>query len=310
MSSDSDVNNLPLESANVSTVAMALLFSTIFFTTVSLGVRSFLAGDARALKAAWDPRAKPLDMKSFASVFALFYHWSVFGLILLLTYICEYHPPHPHGDKTYDRDEFLFMTAILFVASAFTVHKNDKEKEKPKPAAETHHKSIVNGTDKTGADVESGVENKLAHRKTNAAAPVKAANDVLNRDQTEEWKGWMQYMFLLYHYYHAEEVYNSVRIMITCYVWMTGFGNLSFFYLKADYSLLRVLQMLWRLNFLVLFLCMTQGTTYILYYICPLHTYFFFMVYFTMRTGKHLNYSKYGLRAKLAVVALIIYVVW
>lgn len=42
----------------------------------------------------------------------------------------------------------------------------------------------------------------------------------------------MQFMFLMYHYYHAEEVYNAIRIMITCYVWMTGFGNFSFFYIK------------------------------------------------------------------------------
>ena len=42
--------------------------------------------------------------------------------------------------------------------------------------------------------------------------------------------------------------------MITCYVWMTGFGNFSFFYLKGDYSSVRVMQMLWRLNFLVIFL--------------------------------------------------------
>eukprot|EP00978_Attheya_sp_CCMP212_P006146 scaffold13844_cov55-Attheya_sp.AAC.2 len=141
-------------------------------------------------------------------------------------------------------------------------------------------------------------------------ASVKAANDVLNRDQTEEWKGWMQFMFLLYHYYHAEEVYNSIRIMITCYVWMTGFGNFSFFYLKADYSAIRVMQMLWRLNFLVIFLCLSQGTTYILYYICPLHTYFFIMVYVTMRAFKNVNYSKYGLRLKLLAVGIIIFCLW
>ena len=48
------------------------------------------------------------------------------------------------------------------------------------------------------------------------AKETKSCNDVLNRDQTEEWKGWMQFVFLIYHYYHAEEVYNSIRIMITC----------------------------------------------------------------------------------------------
>ncbi|CAN0537865.1 unnamed protein product, partial [Ectocarpus sp. 8 AP-2014] len=54
----------------------------------------------------------------------------------------------------------------------------------------------------------------------------------LNREQTEEWKGWMQFMFLMYHYFSAHEVYNSIRVFITAYVWMTGFGNFSFFYLK------------------------------------------------------------------------------
>jgi hypothetical protein len=58
--------------------------------------------------------------------------------------------------------------------------------------------------------------------------PIKDLS-LLGREQTEEWKGWMQFIFLLYHYFHAEEVYNPVRVMITCYVWMTGFGNFSFF---------------------------------------------------------------------------------
>lgn len=49
----------------------------------------------------------------------------------------------------------------------------------------------------------------------------KPTGDLLNRDQTEEWKGWMQVMFLLYHYFHINEVYNAVRVMISCYVWMT-----------------------------------------------------------------------------------------
>jgi hypothetical protein len=161
------------------------------------------------------------------------------------------------------------------------------------------------------------------------------STDILNRDQTEEWKGWMQFMFLMYHYYHAEEVYNAIRIMITCYVWMTGFGNFSFFYIKQvrccalrcarvggescvegrrgeerrggrgrgasavallhvpsdhhihrpapaqlkaprpihkkphratqhntkqDFGIVRFVQMLWRLNFLVVLLCLSQGT--------------------------------------------------
>jgi hypothetical protein len=44
----------------------------------------------------------------------------------------------------------------------------------------------------------------------------------LQREQTEEWKGWMQIMFLLYHYFEASSTYNAIRIYIAAYVWMTG----------------------------------------------------------------------------------------
>ena len=48
---------------------------------------------------------------------------------------------------------------------------------------------------------------------------------ILNREQTEEWKGWMQVMFVWYHYFKAAETYNAVRVFIAAYVWMTGFGE-------------------------------------------------------------------------------------
>ena len=44
------------------------------------------------------------------------------------------------------------------------------------------------------------------------------------RDQTAEWKGWMQVMFVWYHYFAAKEWYNWIRVYIAAYVWMTGFG--------------------------------------------------------------------------------------
>jgi hypothetical protein len=55
-----------------------------------------------------------------------------------------------------------------------------------------------------------------------AATSFKPAKDngLLNRLQTEEWKGWMQFIFLAYHYYHQSETYNAVRVFISCYVWI------------------------------------------------------------------------------------------
>lgn len=51
------------------------------------------------------------------------------------------------------------------------------------------------------------------------------ADKILNREQTEEWKGWMQVMFVWYHYFKATETYNAIRVFIAAYVWMTGFGK-------------------------------------------------------------------------------------
>ncbi|CAE7686170.1 RWA2, partial [Symbiodinium microadriaticum] len=120
----------------------------------------------------------------------------------------------------------------------------------------------------------------------------------------------MQFIFLLYHYFHAEEVYNSVRVMITCYVWMTGFGNFSFFYIKQDFGWLRVVQMLWRLNFSVILLMLIHNNTYILYYICPLHTFYFTMTYVVMYIWQSVNHSVWAIRVKLLIVGVVIYLVW
>lgn len=316
--------------ASVTTMASAMLFGSIMFATTALATHAYMEGDSKRLfDAASHPKSLPLDVRSLTSVYTLLFHSTVFGLILLYAYICENHPPFQHADKNYDADLFFFLTALLLVVSAFTWKKHDHNvgRQATTKSSSNGHKSLL-GAKAHDSDLQSLVDNSANGDRdgvmtdggsvTNATSdgcirPVEDSNDeteILNRHQTEEWKGWMQFMFLLYHYYHAEEVYNAIRIMITCYVWMTGFGNFSFFYLKGDYGIVRLLQMLWRLNFLVLFLCLTQGTTYILYYICLLHTYFFFMVYVVMRIGSKHNYTKWWIRIKLAVLGIVIYLVW
>jgi hypothetical protein len=52
----------------------------------------------------------------------------------------------------------------------------------------------------------------------------------LGRDQTEEWKGWMQWAFIFYHYYRVYFVYNEIRVFVSAYVWMV---SLHFFILVA-----------------------------------------------------------------------------
>ncbi|XP_041360618.1 protein REDUCED WALL ACETYLATION 2-like isoform X2 [Gigantopelta aegis] len=124
---------------------------------------------------------------------------------------------------------------------------------------------------------------------------------ILNRNQTEEWKGWMQVMFVWYHYFAAKEWYNWIRLYIACYVWMTGFGNFSFFWLRKDFSFWRMLKMLFRLNFLVIFVVMVTDNQYMLYYICAMHTYWFFTVYVFMGVLSSWNEHRFKMAIKFAV---------
>eukprot|EP00291_Cryptomonas_curvata_P009881 CAMPEP_0172186758 /NCGR_PEP_ID=MMETSP1050-20130122/20938_1 /TAXON_ID=233186 /ORGANISM="Cryptomonas curvata, Strain CCAP979/52" /LENGTH=301 /DNA_ID=CAMNT_0012860961 /DNA_START=69 /DNA_END=970 /DNA_ORIENTATION=- len=134
--------------------------------------------------------------------------------------------------------------------------------------------------------------------------------EILNREQTEEWKGWMQIVFLMYHYYDAQEFYAPIRVFVSCYVWMTGFGNFSFFYVKGDFSWYRAAAMLWRLNFVTIFLMLAMDTWYQLYYIVPLHTFYFLLVYTVMAIRSEVNRSPAMLQVKLALLFLVVFLVW
>ena len=132
----------------------------------------------------------------------------------------------------------------------------------------------------------------------------------LNREQTEEWKGWMQVLFLLYHYFKASEAYNAIRLFIAAYVWMTGFGNFSYYYVRKDFSAPRFWQMMWRLNFFVFFTCLVMRNDYTLYYICPMHTLFTLFVYFSLLAYKEHNDKNGVVAAKTLACVVFVYVLW
>lgn len=60
----------------------------------------------------------------------------------------------------------------------------------------------------------------------------------------------------------------------------------------------RFCQMMWRLNFLVVLVCVALQNSYMLYYICPMHTLFTIMVYAALGLGHRYNKSNVGIACK------------
>ncbi|KAG1682096.1 N-acetylneuraminate 9-O-acetyltransferase [Nymphon striatum] len=108
---------------------------------------------------------------------------------------------------------------------------------------------------------------------------------ILHRDQTDEWMGWMQLIILIYHMTGASQVlpiYMHLRVVVSAYLFMTGYKHFTFFFKKGDFGLIRLFQMLFRLNLFTLCLCLCMNRPYQSYYFVPLVSFWFLVVWVTM----------------------------
>lgn len=64
----------------------------------------------------------------------------------------------------------------------------------------------------------------------------------LNREQTDEWRGLMQAVVLIYHVTGARNVlpiYMHLRLINSAYLFLSGYGHFCYFWQRGDVSLVR-----------------------------------------------------------------------
>lgn len=114
--------------------------------------------------------------------------------------------------------------------------------------------------------------------------------DFLSRSQTEEWKGWMQIVILLYHYFGMSKVlwiYQLVRVLVACYLFLTGYGHATHLQKSRECTIRRLATVLVRLNILPIALAYLMNNSYDFYYFPGLASLWVLITYATFW-----NYAK------------------
>ncbi|CAH2039234.1 unnamed protein product, partial [Iphiclides podalirius] len=114
---------------------------------------------------------------------------------------------------------------------------------------------------------------------------------ILHRNQTDEWKGWMQLVILVYQVTGASKVlpiYMLVRALISAYLFLTGYGHFYYTWKTGDTGLVRYLRVIFRLNFLTVVLCLTMNRPYQFYSFIPLVSFWYTLLFVIFALPPHL----------------------
>ncbi|KAH6886322.1 10 TM acyl transferase domain found in Cas1p-domain-containing protein [Thelonectria olida] len=205
----------------------------------------------------------------------------IFPTSLLFCYFADRTQIFAKGNKELVNSEFIVLTVICVIIAILTIRRTQFRSRTPAPPA--------------------------------TAAPAKEDAGIMSRDQTEEWKGWMQAVILIYHWTGASKhlgIYMFVRLLVAAYLFQTGYGHTIYFLAKKDFSFRRIASVLLRLNILSCALPYMMNTDYMFYYFAPLVSFWFFVVYFTLAIGSKFNDNTNAVLSKINIALVLVWVIF
>lgn len=84
-------------------------------------------------------------------------------------------------------------------------------------------------------------------------------------------------------------IYMSVRLLVSLYLFLSGYGHFTYFWNTGDVSFTRFWKVVFRLNFLVICLCLCMNRPYQFYYFVPLITFWFMIMFATFKIIPHVS---------------------
>lgn len=106
---------------------------------------------------------------------------------------------------------------------------------------------------------------------------------VLHRDQTDEVKGFMIIVVLIYFMTGASPIpiYFLSKVFISTFLFLIGYQHFSYFWITGNNSISRWMNVMFRLNFMTVILCFAMNRPYQFYFFAPLVSFWFSVTYLT-----------------------------
>lgn len=110
---------------------------------------------------------------------------------------------------------------------------------------------------------------------------------VLNRDQTDELRGWIMLVVLIYYMTGAQRVlpiHMHIKLLISGYFFLAGYTHFTYIWQAGGSGsmFVRFFQVMFRTNFLSILLCFCMNRPYQFYYFVPLMSFWLCVVYFVL----------------------------